>query len=132
MDVEQQDGPDADLHCRVPALAGRLADLRRILGKWATRVGLAAQTVEELVLASYEALANAVEHAYRDRLVGLLDLRAHADRVLGIVTVTVTDYGCWRPPPADPGSRGWGLTLIRESAAAAEIAPVALPTTSFD
>jgi serine/threonine-protein kinase RsbW len=65
---------------------------------------------------------------YRDRLVGLLDLRAHADRGQGIVTVTVTDYGCWRPPSADPGSRGRGLTLIRGLAAAVEITPTARGT----
>jgi serine/threonine-protein kinase RsbW len=63
MDLERQDEKYADLHCRVPARAGRLAALRIALARWATRVGLASQTVEELVLATYEALANAVEHA---------------------------------------------------------------------
>lgn len=29
------------------------------------------------------------------------------------VLIEVTDSGRWRPPPADPGTRGRGLTMIR-------------------
>jgi serine/threonine-protein kinase RsbW len=96
-------GHTADLDCRVPAVPKRLAALRRSLADWATRVGMAASTVEELVLATYEALANAVEHAYRGRVGGLVALRAHSDLAHGVVTITVTDFGQWRPVPADHG-----------------------------
>ena len=112
-----------DLHRRVPAVAERLIQVQHTLADWVARLGMVAQTAEELVLAAYEAMANAVEHAYRDRAQGLLDLRASADWRRGVVTVTVTDYGSWRPPPADPGSRGRGLMLIRRLADRTEISP---------
>jgi len=107
----------------VPAATDQLSPLRCALTDWATRLGVAAHIVEDLVLATYEAMANVVEHAYRDRGSGALDLHAHADRVRGTVTVTVTDYGHWRPPPADRGARGRGLLLIRSLAEHAEIRP---------
>jgi serine/threonine-protein kinase RsbW len=104
-------GPVQELRFRIPAIAERLNNLRRALTEWATRIGLAAETVSDLVLATYEAMANVVEHAYRDHVGGLLDLHAHANLADGTVTVSVTDYGRWRPPP-DPGLRGRGLRLI--------------------
>jgi serine/threonine-protein kinase RsbW len=130
MDMVDNDGSDAvagvaveQLHRRVPAVAERLTQLRLAVADWATRLGLAADLIEDLVLATYEAIANVVEHAYRDCLGGLFDLCARADRTLGTVTVTVTDYGRWRPPPADPGSRGRGLPLIHHLAEHADIVP---------
>jgi serine/threonine-protein kinase RsbW len=110
-----------DLHCRVPAVAERLVQLRRALADWVGRLGVTAQIVEDVVLATYEAMANVVEHAYRGCVSGLLDLRAHADRMRDVITVT--DYGRWRPPPADRGARGRGLPLIHSLAQRAEISP---------
>ncbi|HEX6353428.1 ATP-binding protein [Actinophytocola sp.] len=138
MDVVTDGGAEAvggfgaaieDLHCRVPAWAGSLTRVRQALSDWATRLGLAARIVEDVVLAAYEALANVVEHAYRDTVVGLLDLCARADRARGTVTVTVTDYGRWRPPPSNRGTRGRGLRLIRGLATHAEIRPSQSGTT---
>jgi serine/threonine-protein kinase RsbW len=102
----------ADLERRVPATAEQLGQLRHALADWATRHGLPAQTVEDMVLATYEAMANAVMHAYHGHVRGTLDLYAHADRVRGTVTVSVADYGCWRPPPPNHNSRRRGLSLI--------------------
>lgn len=111
-DVER-DVEVADLECRVPAAAERLGQLRHALADWAAGLGLTAQITKDMVLATYEAMANVVVHAYRDRAGGTLDLYAHADRVRGIVTVSVADYGCWRPPTPDHSSRGRGLSLMR-------------------
>lgn len=89
---------------------GQLVEVRHQLERWATKAGLRASTVSDLVLASYEALANAAEHAYAARG-GLVDLVA-ARTTDGRVLVIVSDHGRWRPPPADPGFRGRGLQMI--------------------
>ncbi|HWM01235.1 MAG TPA: ATP-binding protein [Actinophytocola sp.] len=114
---------------RVPAVASRLTGLRHALAEWAEEVGLAAADREALTLASYEAMANTVEHAYADELEGVLDLRAVRDPAQGRVVVTVTDYGRWKPVPADPGTRGRGLPLIRGLTPAAAITPSPQGTT---
>ena len=111
--TQLDDVQEGDLHVRVPAVAGRLTGLRHALSEWAERCGLDAQDREALTLASYEAMANSVEHAYAGRLQGVLDLRAERDHAERRVVVTVTDYGQWRPPPSNPGTRGRGLPLIR-------------------
>lgn len=117
------DVQEGDLHFRVPAAAARLTGLRHALAEWAERCGLAPEDREALTLASYEAMANSVEHAYAGQLQGVLDLRAVRDRERGCVVVTVTDYGQWKPPPLDPGSRGRGLPLIRGLTHTAAITP---------
>jgi serine/threonine-protein kinase RsbW len=123
------DVQEGDLHVRVPAVAGRLTGLRHALAEWAERAGLAPEDREALTLASYEAMANSVEHAYAGQLDGVLDLRAERDPAEGRVVVTVTDFGQWRPPPTDPGTRGRGLPLIRGLTPDSAITPSARGTT---
>jgi serine/threonine-protein kinase RsbW len=123
------DVQEGDLHVRVPAVAGRLTGLRHALAEWAERAGLTSEDREALTLASYEAMANSVEHAYAGQLDGVLDLRAVRDRVEGRVVVTVTDFGQWRPPPTDPGTRGRGLPLIRGLTPDSAITPSTRGTT---
>lgn len=120
--VSDGDTAVEELRCRVPAVVDRLSQLRSALTDWANRIGLAADTITDLVLATYEAMANVVEHAYRDCVSGLLDLCARADPAHRTVTVVVTDYGRWRPQPG-PSARGRGLSLIRGLATHAEISP---------
>lgn len=117
------------MHIRVPAAAGRLTGLRHALAEWAERCGLAPEDREALTLASYEAMANSVEHAYAGQLQGVLDLRAERDLAERRVTVTVTDYGQWKQPPSDPGTRGRGLPLIRGLTPDSAIYPTAQGTT---
>jgi serine/threonine-protein kinase RsbW len=77
------------------------------------------EQAEALTLASYEALANVVTHAYPDGG-GAFDLlaRADADRI----EVTITDHGQWHAPAPDPlGLRGRGLPLIHNLTDDAEI-----------
>jgi serine/threonine-protein kinase RsbW len=123
------DTQEGDLHVRVPAVAGRLTGLRHALAEWAERIGLAPSDREALTLASYEAMANTVEHAYAGQLQGVLDLRAVRDLAQGRVIVTVTDYGRWKPPPTDRGTRGRGLPLIRGLTPDSSIIPSANGTT---
>jgi serine/threonine-protein kinase RsbW len=120
---------EGDLHFRVPAAPARLTGLRHALAEWAERSGLSREDREALILASYEAMANSVEHAYAGQLQGVLDLRAVRDPELGRVVVTVTDFGQWKPPPTHPGSRGRGLPLIRGLTPSAKITPSEQGTT---
>jgi serine/threonine-protein kinase RsbW len=95
------------------AISGAASDLtvaRQELAAWVAGTGLSEQDGQDLVLASYEAMANAAEHAYPDG-VRPVDLTAIATTD-GCVLVTVADHGRWRPPPADPGYRGRGLMMI--------------------
>lgn len=98
---------------------GPLVEVRHALGRWAARTGLPAATAADLVLSSYEALANAADHAYPSGE-GPVDLVA-ARTTDGRVLVTVTDHGQWRPPPHDPGFRGRGLMMIKALSQRAEV-----------
>jgi serine/threonine-protein kinase RsbW len=106
-----------EIHCRVPADADRLAEMRHALSRWATGIGMPDRQRDELVLAAYEAMANSVEHAYgeapgADDFDGVVDLHA-AHTPDGTVIVTVTDYGQWQPPVPSDGIRGRGILLMR-------------------
>ncbi|RCW43302.1 anti-sigma regulatory factor (Ser/Thr protein kinase) [Halopolyspora algeriensis] len=105
----------------VPAEPERLPELRHTLVEWAERTGMAAEQVETLALAAYEALANAAVHAYPDGD-GVLDVHASHRPDSAQVEVTVTDYGRWRLPPSERGGTGGrGLVLIRNLADHAEV-----------
>ena len=97
------------------ALAARslpqvLADVRARVGDWATGLGLPGHTVDDIVLATHEALANVADHAYPDGA-GTAELEAACTG--GEVRVVVRDSGRWRAPASDPGWRGRGLVIIR-------------------
>lgn len=116
----QSGGPDADrgvvanLHRhRVPASADRIPVLRDELDRWARSAGISGRVTDSLALASYEAMANAVEHAY-DGAPGHLDVDAALRDEA--VEVTVTDHGSWRPPNESPAERRRGLPLIHRLA----------------
>jgi anti-anti-sigma factor len=105
----------APLAGRIAADPTRLATVRRAVFAWADAAALPEDSVEDLQLALGEALANAVEHAYRDQKPGqcAYALTWSPD---GGVDVSVEDFGVWREVPADPGFRGRGLMLMRELA----------------
>lgn len=95
----------------IPALASTLPALRDELDQWARSAGLNGSTSESLALAGYEAMANAVEHAYTDSD-GVLDIVAtRYDN--GTVQVTITDHGTWVTPHHSDERRGRGLPLIQ-------------------
>lgn len=99
-----------------PELATRL---RRELADWVRGIGVSAETVRNVVQSTYEAMANAVTHAYPRGTVGALELRAHVDDG-GDLVVTVADHGCWRAETERP-RRGLGLRVIRTLAGRANI-----------
>jgi serine/threonine-protein kinase RsbW len=62
-------------------------------------------------LACSEAVANAIEHGYRDDPFGMVDIAATVTPEA--VEVRVADRGAWLPARDDVG-RGRGLHLIRQ------------------
>ncbi|TPG33635.1 ATP-binding protein [Mycolicibacterium hodleri] len=70
----------------------------------------------DLVLATYEALANTAEFAYLSvGLTGTMDVQASYDPTESTLSVTVADRGLWRtaaPAPKDR-SRGRGIALMK-------------------
>ena len=104
-------GGIADLRrSEVVVSAGSLPVLRDELTEWARVAGLHEEATESLALAGYEAMANAVEHAYGG-MAGPLDVEAvrHVDRV----QVTIADHGTWLPEHDGDQHRQRGLPLIR-------------------
>jgi anti-sigma regulatory factor (Ser/Thr protein kinase) len=100
----------AEFHDRAGADPERLIGLRTALAQWASHHGMTTDQRDDMVLASYEAMANTAEHAYPDGSGGQLDLRATLDH--DQITVTVTDYGTWKDPGPTKEYHGRGLTMI--------------------
>ena len=96
------------LHHRGVASAESVTSLRTELAKWLRTVGVSADVAYDLVLSSYEAMANVVAHAYPAGTTGFLNLDAHLGK--DDITVTVRDRGSWKPTT---GTGGRGLALMR-------------------
>lgn len=93
-----------------PMLTAGLGRVRRRIAAWASAAGMTAADVDDIVLATYEALANVADHAYPDG--GAEAWLEAGPAAPGELRVLVRDRGRWRPPPSDPGPRGHGMVLI--------------------
>ncbi len=81
--------------------------VRRILARWLEQAGASPTETFDIQLASHEACANAIEHAYQFSE-ALVELEAHLiDRE---VALKVRDSGSWRPRP--PKQRGKGMQMM--------------------
>jgi anti-sigma regulatory factor (Ser/Thr protein kinase) len=93
--------------------------LRARLQRWAIQQAVPEDVLIDLQLAVGEAVANGVEHAYRNGESGTVDVdlsltrRRNRERVL---RVRVADHGRWRPAPSAKGYRGRGLAMIKQLA----------------
>ncbi len=100
------------MHIVVPARPAQLASLRAELRAWLRQVEETSAEAELAVLiAVNEAASNVIEHAYRGQPQGVIDVELTATD--DAIRVEVVDHGRWRPPAADPGSRGRGLLLMQ-------------------
>ena len=86
------------------------ARLRHELATWLA-LDVPDEPLEDLVLATYEAIANAAEHAYADHTDASGPIHLHARRTSDCVVITVTDEGEWRTPIGQ-GFRSRGLALM--------------------
>lgn len=105
------------LVARFPAEIESIPLMRRLLGRWLDEAGATRADVEDLMLASAEAAANAIEHAY-GLAPGVVELRAWATEE-GPVKVAVRDFGNWRLPRGT--HRGRGLMLMEGLADSVEV-----------
>ncbi len=102
----------APLAMNFAADASHLAPGRAALRSWLTQAGVEPGQIQDVLIATGEAVANAIEHGHRDRPEGTISLRASA--VVDGLQVTVTDTGAWKTPREVAGSnRGRGISLMR-------------------
>ncbi|HEX5201721.1 SpoIIE family protein phosphatase [Paractinoplanes rhizophilus] len=90
----------------------QIALLRADLRAWLVSHGVGPETRDAVLLACSEAVANSIEHGYRDDPFGTIDVVATVTE--DAVEVKVTDRGTWRGAVTDV-ARGRGLQLIRQS-----------------
>jgi serine phosphatase RsbU (regulator of sigma subunit)/anti-sigma regulatory factor (Ser/Thr protein kinase) len=109
-----------------PADRDMIGDVRRTIQGWGARAGLPDDLVAELALASYEAMANVVEHAYPDTTDGPLSIRINREDQR--LVVIVADQGQWQSAAADD-LRGRGLLLMEGMARELRVARTPAGTT---
>jgi len=103
--------PGNALVIEIEAIPARLTDVRRQLGDWLRGANVPNTRAEDIVLVVNEACSNSAEHAYRGQQPGMMRVQAAVeDRH---IQIRVADSGSWKTPPADPGTRGRGLLLMR-------------------
>ena len=100
----------APLELDLAADVGELAGSRAALRGWLTRAGVNAEQTLDVLIATGEALANAIEHGHRHLDRGTVTLRATA--VADRLHVTVIDSGSWKTPVAAV-HRGRGIALMK-------------------
>jgi serine phosphatase RsbU (regulator of sigma subunit)/anti-sigma regulatory factor (Ser/Thr protein kinase) len=99
---------DDALVARFPAEIESIPAMRRLLARWLDEAGATQAQVDDLTLASAEAAANAIEHAYGLEP-GVVELRAWTSQG-SHVKVAIRDFGSWRAPRGE--HRGRGLQLM--------------------
>jgi anti-sigma regulatory factor (Ser/Thr protein kinase) len=109
----------AGFEIRIPARIEELRRLRHALTRWLEGQGTPSDVGADVALATHEAAANAVEHAY-PREPGDLVVRAGHDD--GVLVVIIADEGRWRPP-SRTDQRGRGLTLMHNLMDSVQIDP---------
>ncbi|BDX32016.1 anti-sigma regulatory factor [Mycobacterium antarcticum] len=101
----------------VPADPRMAAQTRDEFSRWLNgALDLDAYRASDLLLATYEALANTAEFAYPSTgFLGTMDVRAQYDPTQATLTVTVADHGSWRTAPSTPRdrTRGRGIALMK-------------------
>ncbi len=93
-----------------------LAPLRHLLRSWLQQAGVTDPPRSELVLATHEAVANAIEHA---RTSAPIEIRALI--TAATVAVEIKDHGSWRQRQSENEERGRGLQLIEGLVSAVKI-----------
>ncbi|RSM51084.1 phosphatase [Actinoplanes sp. ATCC 53533] len=104
-------GTERRLERTIGADPVQIALLRKDLRGWLVAHAVDEESAEAVLLACSEAVANAIEHGYRDDPLGEVDIVATVSPEA--VDVRVADQGVWAEPEAG-GSRGRGLQLIRK------------------
>ena len=101
----------APLEMKFTADINHLAPSRAALRSWLAQAGVEPDQIVDVLIASGEALANAIEHGHRDRPEGTVSL--HATALVDRLHLTIADTGAWKAPRKADTSRGRGIPLIR-------------------
>jgi len=98
----------ARLRLRVPATPNSLPLMRHTLRRWLAQSGATSEDIYDISVATAEACANSIEHAYQ-----AADARLEIEAMLrdSQIFVTVRDWGQWREPRGK--HRGRGLILMK-------------------
>jgi PAS domain S-box-containing protein len=96
------------MRLEVPSDRNSLGYARHTLGRWLRQAGANPAETLDIQLASHEACANAIEHAYR---FGEALVELEARLVESEVALTIRDRGSWRDEALD--QRGRGIELMR-------------------
>jgi serine phosphatase RsbU (regulator of sigma subunit)/anti-sigma regulatory factor (Ser/Thr protein kinase) len=105
------------LHLRLPSQLHSLDLVREALRLWLERAPASEADTQEIILATWEACANAVEHAH-DPVEDFFSVDATIDD--HTIRVTVLDSGVWIPV-TERADRGLGLKLIRSLMSSVDI-----------
>jgi anti-anti-sigma factor len=97
----------------VPASPAQLTEVRHRLGRWLMSLQLTEDDLVAVELSVIEAVTNSIEHAYQGAD-GTVHIEASLDD-RGRIQMIVSDTGVWKPPDDEPGFRGRGLLMMRES-----------------
>jgi serine/threonine-protein kinase RsbW len=104
-------GTEDTLERSIVADPVHIAPLRKDLRGWLESHSVDDDSVQAVLLAGSEAVANAIEHGYRDDPFGVVQVVATVTPEA--VQVRVSDQGRWQASNADV-ARGRGLQLIRQ------------------
>ncbi len=105
--------PVPELNLEFPAEAANVLQVRRAFAAWLNRIDAAVIDANDLLLAVVETVTNAVEHAYREDVPGLVRFRAALSDD-GYLECQVTDHGRWQRPDPATGNRGHGLMVASQ------------------
>jgi serine/threonine-protein kinase RsbW len=104
-------GTEERLERSIGADPVQIALLRKDLRGWLDTRSVDEECAQAVLLACSEAVANAIEHGYREDPFGQVEVRATVSPE--VVEIQVADHGAWRPSSTDV-ARGRGLQLIRQ------------------
>ena len=107
------------LDLRVPSDVEALGLVRDSLRIWLEGTSATPADAYDLVLAAWEACANAVEHAHEPTGE---HVTVRADLTNGLVRIVVEDSGSWKPPETKRSDRGLGLRLMHSLMSSVDIA----------
>ncbi len=109
----------SELRVYSPAKPGTAAPMRRALAAFLAVLEFEDESIEDILMAVGEALANAVEHAYAGSPPGVVELYARVDPE-ALLSVDVCDEGRFieREPRA---GRGFGLRIVQTVAQAVSV-----------
>jgi serine phosphatase RsbU (regulator of sigma subunit)/anti-sigma regulatory factor (Ser/Thr protein kinase) len=105
------------LDLRLDGGEASLRNAREALRLWLATAPVGEMDAHDIVLAAWEASANATEHSLSES-----GFRLHAQLVVDAVRIVVEDSGRWMPPAARP-DRGRGLQLMRSLMSSVEVEP---------